>query len=127
MSLAEIVVLALVVFRVARLLAVDEITANYRARVYAWAWDDDNPRAEADELGGVRYDPTPRAGPFRTYVEAFVRCPHCWGMWLSIPAVWLFAVTFGRTFTFAEWIVYVLAVAGAQSLGASFAAGRANA
>lgn len=89
----DFVLAALVVYRLARLLALEEGPGGVILKLRA-------------ACGG--YDLGPDGQP-RTNLGRGINCPHCIGVWLALPAgIWLGGV---------EWhsLVYWLALAGAQS------------
>lgn len=116
------VVLAFAVFRLAHIIPRDVIADGVRAVLYRWAWRDEelvpDPRDPAGEHGALHYvvrsldEPVPRAGAWRTYVNALLTCVHCTAFWLAPPAwaVWRWAGDAGRS------LLLVIAVAGAASL-----------
>lgn len=121
MTLATVLILALATYRAARLVTTDSLTDSLRERVKEWAWDSENARAEPDERGQITYVPIPRGGAWRTYAYELIRCPHCMGVWFAFAAVLIFHWYAGSPdWSFGAWIVYVAAVAGAQSALASF-------
>lgn len=99
-----LVVLAFAAYRATRIFTKDSITSDLRARLYAWAWNDDH---------GQAADPIARS-PMRTYVYEGLTCSFCLGVWVSLALYLLW-----RHAPDARGLIVVLAVAGGQALLAS--------
>ena len=93
MSLPDLVVLSLATYRLARLIAVDEgpFQVFFRLRYLAGAYD----------LGE-------NGQPVSAWGRG-ISCPHCVGVYAAL-GLWLFSLLSG-----ADHVIFVLAIAGAQS------------
>lgn len=118
-----VLVCALAAHRVARGVAVDDITAPFRNWVGRRAWvivaADPFPEGcrDVDDaiLEGWRPPPEPmlRAGPI-AWFYGLITCPHCVGFWISLGGYALWVNERGSH----AWVAAV-AVAGAQSIFAA--------
>jgi hypothetical protein len=103
---------ALVVFaayRMARAIAVDDISLPFRDRLYAFAWSDEEGEIEERESGPVLI-PKARAG-WRTWIWSLFTCPLCIGFWISagLYCAWRYWDTEA-----VRVVIAIFAVAGAQ-------------
>jgi hypothetical protein len=99
------VVLAFAAYRMARAVALDDITLPFRERLYAFAWDDE----EAEVVDG-NYVPKARA-PWRTWLWSLFTCPLCIGFWISCA---LYACWRWLDYEAVHVIIVMFAIAGAQ-------------
>lgn len=95
-----LVLVALATYRTARIFTVDSIAQPWITWLYAWAWDDNEGRAQ----------PQPN-GPLRTYVYELFSCPYCLGVWIA-AVLWALA-RYGCTVT--DALLFILAAAGVQT------------
>jgi hypothetical protein len=110
-TLALAVLLAFAVYRVARLIAVDDITEEFRVRLGRWAYDPDEVTIVNDEAveGAWR-------SRGRRYLHNLLTCPFCLGVWFAMLAVGImFAWPWDNNTDLGEWLILVGAVAGMQS------------
>lgn len=123
LDLATVVIVALAVYRLARIIPSDVIAEPIRARLYRWSWADTERVAvpgDDDQLAVIevqhrneRGEPEPRPrGVVRPYVNALLTCPVCSGFWLApvVYGAWRWGHDVGRG------VVTVLAVAGAGAV-----------
>jgi uncharacterized protein (DUF2062 family) len=103
------VIVALATYRLARVIALDNLTATLRGRLFNFAWDTD----EVEETvidGEVAFVPTARAA-WRTYLYELLTCPVCAGVWVAagVYSAWRWWDTEA-----VHAVIVVAAVAGLQ-------------
>jgi hypothetical protein len=108
--LATIIILGLVAYRLARLVATDSISEDMRAALYRWAWNDE-PSDDAERMRPLS-EPVPR-GRVRPYVYELISCAFCIGVWTGAGAFVLWGMVIG---SLAGWFIAIPAIAGVQAL-----------
>lgn len=93
--LLGVIVVALAAHRLARLVAVDDLTLRPRAwvSIRAYAWPDVPHDSWEDIEAGIVEERT-AAGPIKRsqfwgWVDGLVTCPHCCGFWFAVSGWWL--------------------------------------
>ncbi len=103
-SLFDMVLISLAIFRITRLFVYDKITQFLRDLFMQG-------RSVVGEDGQTYIERRPyRGGPLRT-ISDLLACPWCTGMWAS-----LFVVYFYYTLPFAWYVILMLAIAGVGNL-----------
>lgn len=122
LPLDVLVVVALAVYRVARIIPLDSIAHDVRVVLYRFAWSDVEQHPVIDDTGATtgwitraRAEPVPRGGAWRCYLNALCTCPICLGFWLA-PAAYALVRWGGHVHAtpgVGGALVAVLAIAGA--------------
>ena len=98
-GLAAVLILAFVVYRIARVMTVDAISDPWRAWLYS----------QVQNTG-------PDKRSFARWALKLLTCPYCLGVWLAFIVVLFWSLVVADDWLGWEYPLAALAVAGAQSL-----------